>query len=67
MLMEGYHYFRGQDFEIWRFPLNIFLFGFIMSLIACYNHLRQLRNEQKDLLKNNEMATTVKIYNSFWL
>ena len=37
-----------------------------MSLIARYNHLRQFRNEQKDLLKNNEMATTVKIYNSFW-
>jgi len=43
--MEGYHYFRGHDFEIWRFLLDFFLFGFIMSLIARYHHLRQLRDE----------------------
>ncbi len=48
-VMEGYHYFRGQDLDIWRFVLDFFLFGLMMSLMARYKHLRQLRNEQKDL------------------
>jgi len=47
-VMEWYYYFREQDLDIWRFVLDFFLFGLMMSLMARYKHLSQLRYEQKD-------------------
>ena len=40
-----FDYLREREFDIWKFLLDFFVFGFFMSLVAHHNHKKQVKTK----------------------
>jgi len=42
-IMAGFDYSDGQNFRIWRFLLNVIIFGTFMAIMNIYNIKKQTK------------------------